>query len=378
MMTYLFLLSGFILACALSMIVLPNILFVSHKKQLFDMPDARKVHHTPVPRLGGLSFAPIIMVSIFSVLGALLCLGYLPDDCLAYLPEYLFLFSGLIILYLTGEADDLVGVSYRYKFLVQILAAILIILSGNWIHSFSGLFGIWDVPGWIGIPATVFVIIFITNSINLIDGIDGLASGLTIISLVTLCALLFHDSSFVHTLLGVATIGVVVPFWFYNVFGNAHRGHKLFMGDTGSLTLGYILSFLVIYLSYDVETPGESRPMIIAFSSLLVPMLDVIRVAFHRIRKGRNPFLPDRNHIHHKLLRAGMRKTRYVMLTIICIDVLLIVLNTLLATKINVTFIILIDVVLWTSIQLVINYYIRKNHGGPSYVPEGTEKRSAE
>ncbi|MDE6871400.1 MAG: undecaprenyl/decaprenyl-phosphate alpha-N-acetylglucosaminyl 1-phosphate transferase [Bacteroidales bacterium] len=363
--------AGFLLACVLGMIVLPNILFVSHKKQLYDMPDARKVHKSPVPRLGGLSFFPVIIFTMFSVMGVMLCLETAFQLDYHVLCEFLFLFAGLTILYLTGETDDLVGVGYRYKFMVQILAAILVVMSGNWIHSFAGLFGIWEVPAWLGILATIFVIIFLTNSINLIDGIDGLASGLSIISLVAICVLLIAGSSFVHVLLGIVTAGVVVPFWFYNVFGNSHRGHKLFMGDTGSLTLGYILSFLVIYLGQDVDTQLESRPMIIAFSSLLVPMLDVIRVAFHRIRKGRNPFLPDRNHIHHKLLRAGMRKTRYVMLTIIFIDVLLIVLNTLLATRINVTFIILIDVILWTSIQFIINHYIRKNHGGPSYVPEG-------
>ncbi|MCM1198944.1 MAG: undecaprenyl/decaprenyl-phosphate alpha-N-acetylglucosaminyl 1-phosphate transferase [Clostridium sp.] len=369
-MMEIYLCAGFLLACALGMIVLPNILFVSHKKQLFDMPDARKVHKSPVPRLGGLSFFPVIMFSMFTVLGLMMCLETeLPFDS-GTLCEFLFLFAGLTLLYLTGEIDDLVGVGYRHKFIVQIIAAILVVVSGNWLHSFAGLFGIWDVPAWIGMPATVFVIIFLTNSINLIDGIDGLASGLSIISLITICVLLLAVSSFTHALLGVVTAGVVVPFWFYNVFGNAHRGHKLFMGDTGSLTLGYVLSFLVIYLSQDVDSQGESRSMIIAFSSLLVPMLDVIRVSLHRIRKGRNPFLPDRNHIHHKLLRAGMRKTRYVLLTIIFIDLLFIVLNTLIATKINVTLIILIDVTIWTAIQFIINYYIKKNNGGPSYVPE--------
>ena len=110
-------------------------------------------------------------------------------------------------------------------------------------------------------------------------------------------------------MLALATLGILIPFWFYNVFGNAQRGHKLFMGDTGSLTIGYILSFLVIQLSV-VHSDGEVRTnpyMVIAFSTLLVPLLDVFRVVLHRLRKGRNPFLPDKNHIHHKLLRTGMR-----------------------------------------------------------------------
>lgn len=368
-MTYIFLLSGFLLAGILGIIVLPNILFVSHKKRLYDMPDARKVHKSPVPRLGGLSFFLVITASMFAVLGLMFHTGFDSQIDASVMEEFLFLFSGMSLLYMVGEVDDLVGVGYRYKFLVQIVSAILMVISGTWLHSFAGLFGIWDVSPWIGIPVTLFVIIFITNSINLIDGIDGLASGLTIISLITLCVILFTESSFVHALLGAVTIGVVVPFWFYNVFGNERRGHKLFMGDTGSLTLGYILSFLVIHLSNDVESQLSSRKMIIAFSSLLVPMLDVVRVSLHRIRKGRNPFLPDRNHIHHKLLRAGMKKTRHVLMTIIAIDVFFIVLNSLIADVMNVTLIILLDIVIWTALQFVVNYYIRKNHGGPSYVP---------
>lgn len=108
--------------------------------------------------------------------------------------------------------------------------------------------------------------------------------------------------------------------------------------------------------------------MTIAFSTLLVPMLDVVRVSLHRIRKGRSPFLPDKNHIHHKLIRAGMRM-RSVLITILLTDVFFITMNTLLSDRINLTFILLIDIVLWTAFQLVINHFIRKNGGGPSYIP---------
>ena len=129
----------------------------------------------------------------------------------------------MTLLYLVGEADDIVGVGYRYKFLVQAISAGLIVISGTWMHSFAGLFGIGEVPAWIGIPATILIIIFITNAINLIDGIDGLASGLSIISLITLTALLMTSSSYIYILLAVATLGIVLVFWFYNVFGNARK-----------------------------------------------------------------------------------------------------------------------------------------------------------
>ena len=105
------------------------------------------------------------------------------------------------------------------------------------------------LPSWVGIPLTVLIVVYITNAINLIDGIDGLASGLSCIALTVLAAICISNGSYFYALLALATLGILIPFWFYNVFGNAQRGHKLFMGDTGSLTIGYILSFLVIQLS---------------------------------------------------------------------------------------------------------------------------------
>lgn len=365
------LLGGFVLSGLLGLIILPNILFVSHKKHLFDMPDARKVHTAPVPRLGGLAFLPVILVTVFLIMGIYLFVTDFQNtpSLVRFFQMLMFLFAGMTLLYLVGEADDLVGVGYRYKFLVQTVAAALIVLSGNWLGSFAGLFGIENVPAWIGMPVTILAIIFITNAINLIDGIDGLASGLSIISLLTLTVLLLMNSSFSYTLFAVATLGIVLVFWFYNVFGNAMKGHKLFMGDTGSLTLGYILSFLTIHLSQDISGEHGKWQMIVAFSSLLVPMFDVVRVSLHRIRKGRSPFLPDKNHIHHKFIRAGMKKTGHVLVTILGIDLFFIVFNALLAGRLNITLLLFCDIAIYTSLQFIINRFIRKNNGGPSYIP---------
>lgn len=365
------LLGGFVLSGLLGLIILPNILFVSHKKHLFDMPDARKVHTAPIPRLGGLAFLPVILVTVFLIMGIYLFVTDFQNtpSLVRFFQMLMFLFAGMTLLYLVGEADDLVGVGYRYKFLIQTVAAALIVLSGNWLGSFAGLFGIENVPAWIGMPVTILAIIFITNAINLIDGIDGLASGLSIISLLTLTVLLLMNSSFSYTLFAVATLGIVLVFWFYNVFGNAMKGHKLFMGDTGSLTLGYILSFLTIHLSQDISGEHGKWQMIVAFSSLLVPMFDVVRVSLHRIRKGRSPFLPDKNHIHHKLIRAGMKKTGHVLVTILGIDLFFIVFNALLAGRLNITLLLFCDIAIYTSLQFIINRFIRKNNGGPSYIP---------
>ena len=364
MQTSLFLLFGFLFAVSLGMVIIPRILVISHKKRLYDVPDARKVHTMPVPRLGGLSFFPVILMSMFLVIGFRLYFWDMDTSSLSFnmLYEYLFLFVGMTLLYLVGVCDDLVGVGYRYKFAVQIAAAFLLVLSGNWFDSFGGLFGIYSVPVWVGVPFTVFIVVYITNAINLIDGIDGLASGLCCIALSVLSVIFFLCGQYVYALLAVCTLGILMPFWCYNVFGNANRGHKLFMGDAGSLTLGYVISFLIIHMSVTNEvSPTLSNPyMVIAFSTVLVPLLDVIRVVLHRLREHKNPFLPDKNHFHHKLLRTGMR-VRVVMVCIIAISAFFILLNSSLAWRVDITYLFFLNLFCWSILHVGLNGLIKRN-----------------
>lgn len=364
MQTSLFLLFGFLFAVSLGMVIIPRILVISHKKRLYDVPDARKVHTMPVPRLGGLSFFPVILMSMFLVIGFRLYFWDVNVSGLSFnmLYEYLFLFVGMTLLYLVGVCDDLVGVGYRYKFAVQIAAAFLLVLSGNWFDSFGGLFGIYSVPVWVGVPFTVFIVVYITNAINLIDGIDGLVSGLCCIALSVLSVIFFLRGQYVYALLAICTLGILMPFWCYNVFGNANRGHKLFMGDAGSLTLGYVISFLIIHMSVTNEvSPTLSNPyMVIAFSTVLVPLLDVIRVVLHRLREHKNPFLPDKNHFHHKLLRTGMR-VRMVMVCIIAISAFFILLNSSLAWRVDITYLFFLNLFCWSILHVGLNGLIRRN-----------------
>lgn len=362
-MIALFLAGSFLIALLLGIVMIPNILLVSYRKRLFDLPDSRKVHTCPVPRLGGISFLPAIVIAFALVMGFRILHGVpvenLPLSRTLY--EFLFYIVGAMLLYLIGVQDDLIGVGYRRKFLVQILAALLLVGCGDWIRSLGGLFGIYDLPAWLGIPLTVFLVVYITNAINLIDGIDGLASGLCCISLAMLAYMHIYVGQYVYAFLALATLGILIPFWCYNVFGNAQKGHKLFMGDTGSLTLGYILSFLVIHLSFvhfdEVEHTNPS--LAIALSTLIVPLFDVVRVVLHRVRNGKSPFLPDKNHFHHKLLRTGMR-VRWVMVTILVISLFFIGLTLLLLPYCNVTFILIIDVVLWTALHLYLDVLIAR------------------
>ena len=318
-----FLLFGFLFAVSLGMVIIPRILVISHKKRLYDVPDARKVHTMPVPRLGGLSFFPVILMSMFLVIGFRL---------------------------------------YFWDMDTSSLSALLLVLSGNWFDSFGGLFGIYSVPVWVGVPFTVFIVVYITNAINLIDGIDGLASGLCCIALSVLSVIFFLRGQYVYALLAICTLGILMPFWCYNVFGNANRGHKLFMGDAGSLTLGYVISFLIIHMSVTNEvSPTLSNPyMVIAFSTVLVPLLDVIRVVLHRLREHKNPFLPDKNHFHHKLLRTGMR-VRVVMVCIIAISAFFILLNSSLAWRVDITYLFFLNLFCWSILHVGLNGLIKRN-----------------
>ena len=361
-MMYIYIGGTFLLSVLLATIVIPRIIFISYKKRLFDVPDARKVHKTPVPRLGGLAFLTVILISLCIITG----IRYYMNEPVALVwssclfMRYLFLVAGTTLLYLVGVADDLVGVSYRYKFVVQILSASFLPLSGLWINDLGGLLGLHAIPAFIGMPLTVFLVVYITNAINLIDGIDGLASGLTCIALGLLIIVCTLVGQWTHALLASATLGVVITFFYYNVFSVS--GRKLFMGDAGSLTLGYILSFLILHFWMQQEywEPFKLNLNMVTISTLFIPLLDVVRVFYSRVRSGRNPFLPDKNHIHHKLLRTGMR-IRTVMITLLMLSLFLVVANFVLSFYINATFMLLFDLIFWCTSHLVINRAIVKH-----------------
>ena len=324
------------------------------------MPNKRKVHKTPVPRLGGISFFPVIMM----VFCFMMVIRYLYADRVnpiwqyPFFIQYMLFVVGMSILYFVGFYDDLVGVSYRYKFVAQIFAGSLLPLGGLWINSLGGLFGIYAIPAWIGMPFTVFMIVYIINAINLIDGIDGLASGLCCISLFVIFILSVMTNQWTHAMLSAASFGVVAVFFYFNVFS---KRRKIFMGDSGSLTLGFVISYLIIHycVRYSFWDPFSNHLNIIALSTLTIPMLDVVRVFASRIRDGRNPFMADKNHIHHKLMRCGMR-IRYVMCTILLMSLSYIALNFALSSYINATLILFIDLALFVLMHIVINIFIAK------------------
>lgn len=355
-------LSVFCLCVFFAGIVIPQILLIAFRRRLFDEPDERKIHQCVVPRLGGMAFKPVILFSTALILAVNISVGHdelLQEICAKALPLS-YAFCAMIMLYLVGIADDLIGVRYRAKFFIQILCGIMLVAGGVVLTDLHGLLSLHTLPLWAGISLTLFTTVFIINAINLIDGIDGLASGLCSIAFLFYGCIFICFHQYLYAMLAFATLGVLIPFYYYNVFGKAEKGRKIFMGDTGTLTIGVMLCFLSIQISNlsDQSTPYHVNPFVLAFAPLLVPCFDVVRVYCHRIRNGKNPFLPDKNHIHHKLLAIGMQQ-RMAMATIVCVSILFTLLNILLSAYLSVTLLLCLDVILWTVANIQIT---RKIH----------------
>ena len=335
-------------------IIIPQILLIAFRKSLFDIPDERKIHRSAVPRLGGMAFAPVVLFSTVLLLGVTLAIGnttYL-NELLLEIKSISFLICAVIMLYLVGLADDLIGVKYRAKFIVQILCAVMFIAADVYMCDFCGVMFCGELYSWFSILFTMLLVVFVINAINLIDGVDGLASGLSGVALLFYGIMFYMIGEYVYSLIAFATLGAVVQFFYYNVFGNAEKQQKIFMGDTGALTIGILLCFLALKLcSHKVEDIHGVNPWVMAVAPLIVPCFDVVRVFLGRIRRHNNPFLPDKTHIHHKLIAIGMTP-RLTMITIIFSSIIFTAVNILLSPYLNVNVLLLFDVVIWVLFNM--------------------------
>lgn len=353
----------FILSIAIGACIIRLLLYIAYKDRLFDMPDNRRVHSIPVPRIGGLAFMPTIMIEISIGLGLIYSSGILGPEgpSMELLIKLFFLLSSAMLVYVLGILDDLAGVNYKIKLLVQLIAAVMMVLSGLWLNNLYGLFGVWDLPAWIGIPLTVLLFLLITNALNMIDGIDGLASGIAIITLGLLAFIYIREYRFLYSTISVTLLGAVIAFWLFNMFGSPERKTKLYMGDTGSMTLGLVICALLVTLctfegKHGAQTMGKYFAIVL--SSLLIPILDVPRLFVSRIMAHKNPFKPDTNHIHHRLMRCGLsaRKSLFVILSL---DVAIVLLTAAMTRIVSLTVIFIVDVALYVLIQLIISRFIK-------------------
>ena len=358
--------------------MLPAIVKIAVKKDLFDLPDERHIHVGKVPRLGGVSFLPAMILAVFLVFTFDTSFSYNVPDGSFFLPMRQLLVAGIgaVIMYLTGIADDLSGMRYRHKFISQVIAAVLMCSSGVWINNLHGFLGFHAIPMWLGVPITILVTMLIINSINLIDGIDGLASGLCIIGIFAFAIVFVNHGFSRFAVVAFASIGCLVPFYAYNVFGTPEKRNKIFLGDTGSLFMGYLLAFFAIKTTTIAPLHPESGPqfyLVFAYSILMLPVFDVLRVFMKRIRRTRNPFLPDKTHIHHKFLAIGlsMRGARWV---IFLIATLFFILNMMLCHwGLNINLIVLLDVVVWCAYHMILTRMIIKKYERPGIVTINTD-----
>lgn len=319
----------FLVSLVSTLFIMPRLLRLCKHRGLYDMPNERKVHQNKIPRLGGVLFAPCMAVGMG--VGYLLLLRFFPTG---HLPMFrlstMMLIVGMFMIYLIGIFDDLLGLKASFKFSVQLVSTLLMPLCGLYVDNLYGFCGLHEIPLWAGYPLTVFLCLLIVNSINLIDGIDGLSSGLSMIAL-TVFAVVFSCLGVVsYTLLAVGLVGTVLGFSYFNLFGQAERDTKTFMGDTGSLVLGYAIAYLAIKHAMNNGAIFPYRPyaLLLSFTLLIVPCFDLIRVALGRLLRGEGIFHPDKTHLHHRCMAAGFTMHRSLML-ILALQVGFIVFNLL-------------------------------------------------
>ena len=270
---------------------IPKIIHFSRKSRLYASVGDRDSHEGKIPIFGG--------VAIFS--GILFSLLFWSD-----LIEVQFILISLLIVFFIGILDDLLSLTPLKKLIGQIISILVIIfLCDLKIDSFKGLFNIYDIHISLAIIFTIFVVIVVTNAYNLIDGIDGLAGGLGMLASIFFSIFFFMNNDIQMVILSCSIIGALLSFLKFN-FNPA----KIFMGDTGSLVIGLILSVLAIKLINEgIEIPNDktykNKGPFIVIAILSVPLYDTFRVFCLRLLSGYHPLRPDRNHIHHALLDLG-------------------------------------------------------------------------
>ena len=291
-MEFLLSIGAFFIAFIIIIIVVPPILRVARAKRLFEPFNERKIHTKNVPPFGG------VAIFIGFTLSSIIATDGLSFNSLK------FIIAAVIILFFIGLKDDLVDISARKKLIFQIAAALMLITLGDIrFTNLHGILGTYDIGFITSVTITLFTMVLIINAFNLIDGIDGLASGITMLATTIFGVWFFITGHYQFAIVSFALLGSVAGFFLYNVFGNSN---KLFMGDTGSLIIGLVISILVI--KFNEFNIVKTSPFAIgaapavSFAIIIVPLIDTLRVMTIRIGQRRSPFSADNNHIHHRLL----------------------------------------------------------------------------
>ncbi|MFA0962041.1 glycosyltransferase family 4 protein [Roseivirga sp. BDSF3-8] len=294
---------SFITSFLVAFFTIPLVIKFFTKKKIFDIPGGRKIHKNFTPSMGGIGiFGGLMLSSVFWMTSGELAV-------------FKYVFGGLVIVFITGMRDDLIPLRPSYKLIAQIVAASMVVgLSDIRLNSLHGLFGVYEIPFWLGTSLSVFTIIVITNSFNLIDGVDGLAGTISVIVLSSFGIWFYLLGNYPISIMIFGMIGAIVAFLNFN-----WEPSRIFMGDTGALVIGYFMSILAIYFIEQNDSLSQGHaykftPTIsTAVAVLIIPLFDTLRVFISRAIRGKSPFSPDMTHLHHLLLRLGLSHSGAVM-----------------------------------------------------------------
>lgn len=290
---------SFITAFLLVLLAIPSIINIAKVKQLYDVPDERKSHQEVVPTLGGVAIFAGVIFSIIL---------WTPFDVFGDLQ---YILCAFIIIFLIGAKDDILPMSPFRKMMGQILACFILVFKAQVrLTSLYGIFGVYEIPVLPSILLSMFTILVIINAFNLIDGINGLSGSLATLISLTMGTWFFLIDRTDLAIIAFSLAGATIAFLKYNI-----TPARIFMGDTGSMLIGIISAILVIEF-IEVHSQIQGSPYAfkavpaVAVGILILPLFDTARVFVMRIFKGKSPLHPDRNHIHHLLLDAGLSHTQ--------------------------------------------------------------------
>lgn len=347
----------------LGLIIVPRTMLTQFRKQqMFGLSNAANLSSVRAKFMDGVAFVPIILVSLglTAIANKRLHESMNTAALLDQMVKIMQMIAGMGLLYIIGLKDDIHGTRARNRFYALIAAAALFPMSGLWILDLHGFFGLGVLPAYIGMPLTMLFVIYVTFTFNLIDGINGLFSGLCSLALIILIGITGWAGLYVPCLISCAGLGVVFPSWMRNSFGSRKKG-KAFTGSAGTLPLGYLVSFVVVTISRQTDALGMQNGItLLAMSALMLPCFDIARVVLSRIRDRRPLMLPDRNQIHHRIVRAGF--SRWTTISLIMFTALLFVIIHIVALVFHLplTLMAFLDVIVYLLSQQVINYGINR------------------
>ena len=281
-----------LLPALICVLAIPATVRLSKARGLVAKPNGRTAHKGPVPNLGGV---PVYAATILT----LLLLG---DPAVLF--SYRFVLASLTLVFFLGVKDDFYPLVAVKKFIGQLIVAFIVVVAGDVrISSFHGLFGINEVAYLVSVFVSILILITLLNSFNLIDGVDGLASGSGIISSLFFGIWFLREGLTGETIIAFTLLGSLLVFYIFNMFGSRY---KIFLGDSGAMIIGLIVAVLAIqyneaHLAAGVRYPVWSAP-IFTLCVLIIPFFDITRIVIIRIAGRKSPFAPDTNHIHHYLL----------------------------------------------------------------------------